>query len=180
LSSKQENEMDGNHLVVLCTLSDHDIKIDTHALVDCGCTGLSFMNEAFACQHNFARYQLKNPKTVEVIDGHPISSGDIMEYVEVQCMIADHHETLTAYLTSLGHYPLILGIPWLKRHDVTINFAKNDIQCSSPGYLPHRTMVTPVPVKGLTTEWRNKICAISATTFWHIINNANKHYGNVE
>jgi hypothetical protein len=41
-------------------------------------------------------------------------------------------------------------------------------------------MVTPGPVKGLTREWRNKIRAISATTFRHIINNANKHYGNVE
>jgi hypothetical protein len=172
--------MDGNHLVVPCTLSNCNIKIDTHALVDCSCTGLSFMNEAFACQYNFPCYQLKNPKTVEVIDGHPISSGDITEYVEIQCTIGDHYESLTAYLTSLGHYPLVLGIPWLKKHDVTINFTKNDIQFSSPGCLPHRTMVTPVPVKGLTMERRNKICAISATTFRRIVNNAYKHYGNVE
>jgi hypothetical protein len=138
------------------------------------------MNEAFACQHNFPHHQLKNPKIVEVIDGCPISSGDIIEYVEIQCIIADHYKSLTAYLMSLGYYPLVFGIPWLKRHDVTINFAKNDIQFSSPRYLPHQTMVTPVPVKGLTTERRNKICAISATTFRRIINNANKHYGNIE
>jgi hypothetical protein len=83
LSNKQENEMDRNHLVIPCTLTDCDIKIDTHALVDCGYTGLSFMNKALACQHNFRHYQLKTPKTVEVIDDHPISLGDIMEYVEV-------------------------------------------------------------------------------------------------
>jgi hypothetical protein len=172
--------MDGNHLVIPYTLTDRDIKIDTHALVDCRCTGLSFMNEALACQHNFPRYQLKNPKTVEVIDGHPISSADITEYVEIQYTIGDHHETLTAYLTSLGHYPLILGIPWLKKQDVAINFAKNDIQFSSPNCLPNRTMVTPVPIKGLTPERVNKICAISATTFQRIVNNANGHYGKVE
>jgi hypothetical protein len=95
------------------------------------------MNEAFARQHNFPCYQLKNPKTVEVIDGRPISLGDITEYVEIQCIIGDHHKSLTAYLMLLGHYPLVQGIPWLKKHDVTINFAKNDIQFSSPGYLPH-------------------------------------------
>jgi hypothetical protein len=144
--------MDGNHLVVPCTLSDCDIKIDTYALVDCRCTGLCFMNEAFACQRNFPHYQLKIPNTVEVIDGRPISSGDITEYVEVQYTIGDHHETLTTYLTSLGHYPLLVGIPWLKRYDVTINFAKNDIQFSSPGYLPHHGMVTPIPIKGLIPE----------------------------
>jgi hypothetical protein len=172
--------MDGHYLVVLYTLSNHDIKIDTHTLVDCGCTGLSFMNEAFTCQHNFPCYQLKNPKTVEVIDHHPISLGNITEYVEVQCMIRDHHEMGTAYLTSLRHYPLVLGIPELKQQDVTINFAKNDIQFSSPRCLPHRAMVTPILIKGLTPERRNKICAISATTFQHIIHNANKCYGNVE
>jgi hypothetical protein len=111
LSNKQENEIDRNHLVMPCTLSDHDIKTDTHALINCGYTGLSFMNEAFTCQYNFPHYQLKNAKTVTVIDGCPISLGDIMEYVEVQYTIGDHHVTLTAYLTSLRHYPLILGIP---------------------------------------------------------------------
>jgi hypothetical protein len=75
--------MDGNYLVILYTLSDHDIKIDTHALMDCRYTGLSLMNEALAHQYNFSHYQLKNPKTVEVIDSHPISLGDITEYVEV-------------------------------------------------------------------------------------------------
>jgi hypothetical protein len=147
LSNKQENEIDGNHLVIPYTLSNCDIKIDTYILVDCRYTRLSFMNEAFARQYNFPCYQLKNPKTVEVIDGCLICSGDITEYAEIQCTIGDHHETLTAYLTSLGHYPLILGIPWPKKHDVTINFTKNDIQFPSPGYLPHHTMVTPIPIK---------------------------------
>jgi hypothetical protein len=144
--------MDGNHLVILYTLTDYDTKFDTYALVDCGCTGLSFMNEALACQHNFPHHQLKNPKTVEVIDGGPISSGDIMEYVKIQCTIGDHHKTLTTYLTSLRYYPLVLGIPWLKKHNVTINFAKNNIQFSLPSYLPHHTMVTPIPIKELTPE----------------------------
>jgi hypothetical protein len=152
LSSKQEKEMDGNHLVIPYTLSDCNIKIDTHILVDCGCTGLSIMNEAFIHQHNIPCYQQKNPKTVEVIDGCPISLGDITEYIEIQCTIRDYHKTVTAYLTSLGYYLLILGIPSLKRDDVTINLAKNDITFSSPGCLPHYAMVTPTPIKGHTPE----------------------------
>jgi hypothetical protein len=85
------------------------------------------MNEAFIYQHNFPHCQLKNPKTVELIDSYLMSLGDITEYVEIQYIIGDYHETLTAYLILLGYYPLILGIPWLKRHDITINFAKNNI-----------------------------------------------------
>jgi hypothetical protein len=125
LLNKQENKIDRNYLVIPYTLSDYHIEINTCVLVDCGCTGLSVMSDTFRCQYNFPHYQLKHPKTIEVIDGRPISSSEITEYVEVQCtIIGDYYETLTTYLTSLGHYPYVLGIPWLKRHDININFAK--------------------------------------------------------
>jgi hypothetical protein len=107
---KQENQVDGNHVVIPCTLSDRDIKIDTHALVDCGCTEPSFMNKEFAREHNLLCYELKPPKTVEVIDGHPISCSDITKYLHIDCTIGNHHENLMAYISSLGHYPLVLRI----------------------------------------------------------------------
>jgi hypothetical protein len=162
------------------TLSDHDLRIDTYALIDCGCTGYSFMNEEFACQHNFPCYQLKNPKTVEVIDGRPISSGDITEYVHIDCSIGDHHENLIAYVASIGHYPLVLGIPWLTKHDVSINFPKMDIQFPSPNCLTHQSKITLTPIQGITIPQSIKICTISATSFCQIVNNVNNCYGKVE
>jgi hypothetical protein len=114
LSNKQESELDGNHLIVPCTLSNHDLRIDTHALIDCGCTGYSFMNDKFTRPHNFPHHQLKTPKTIEVIDGRPISSSNITEYIHVDCTISDHHEKRVTYVASIGHYPHVLGIPWLK------------------------------------------------------------------
>jgi hypothetical protein len=83
-------------------------------------------------------------------------------------------------VASIGHYPLILGIPWLKKHDVSINFPKMDIQFPSPNCLAHRSKITPTPIKGITTPQDNKICAISATSFRRIVNNANNRYGKVE
>jgi hypothetical protein len=68
LSNKQESELDGTHLIIPCTLSDHDLRIGTYALINCGCTRLSFINDEFAYQHNFPCYQLTTPKTIEVID----------------------------------------------------------------------------------------------------------------
>jgi transposase InsO family protein len=138
------------------------------------------MNDEFACQHNFHRYQLKTPKTIEVIDGRPISSSDITEYIHIDCTIGDHHEKLVAYVASIGHYPLILRIPWLKKHDMSINFPKMDIQFPSPNRLAHRSKITPTPIKGITTPQNNKICAISTTSFRRIVNNANNRYGTVE
>jgi hypothetical protein len=138
------------------------------------------MNDELACQHNFPRYQLKNPKTIEVIDGRPISSSDITEYIHIDCTIGNHHEKLVAYVASISYYPLVLGIPWLKKHDVSINFPKMDIQFPSPNCLAHRSKITPTPIKGITTPQSNKICAISATSFRRIVNNANNRYSKVE
>jgi hypothetical protein len=83
-------------------------------------------------------------------------------------------------VASIGHYPLILGIPWLKKHDVNINFPKMDIQFPSPNCLAHRSKITLTPIKGITMIQNNKICTISTTLFHGIVNNANNHYGKVE
>jgi hypothetical protein len=111
LSNKQESKLHGNHLIVPYTLSNYDLRIDTHALIDCRYTGYSFMNDKFACQHNFPHYQLKTSKTIEVINGQPISSGDMTEYIHIDYTIGNHHETPIAYVASIGYYPLVPRIP---------------------------------------------------------------------
>jgi hypothetical protein len=84
------------------------------------------------------------------------------------------------YVASIGHYPLVLGIPWLKKHDININFPKIDIQFPSPNCLTHQSKVTPIPIKGITMAQNNRICAISTTVFHQMVNNANNQYGKVE
>jgi hypothetical protein len=68
LSNKQESELDRKYLIIPCPLSDHDLRIDTYTLINCGCTGLSFMNNELTYLYNFPHYQLKTPKTIKVID----------------------------------------------------------------------------------------------------------------
>jgi hypothetical protein len=95
------------------------------------------MNDEFAYQYNFPYYQLKTPKTIEVINRQPISSGDITEYVHIDYTIGDHYKKPIAYVASISHYPLILGILWLKKYDVNINFPKMDIQFPLPNCLTY-------------------------------------------
>jgi hypothetical protein len=41
------------------------------------------------------------------------------------------------FVTKLGHYPIVLGILWLKQHDVAICFASNPVTFGSQYYLAH-------------------------------------------
>jgi hypothetical protein len=107
----EEGSMDGNYLIVTCTLSLNNKELPTHALIDCGAMGYAFIDQDFTDRHQLSPYPLKTPHALEVIDGRKISSGDITHMVEVQLSIQEHQERLPMFVTKLGHYPIILGIP---------------------------------------------------------------------
>ena len=127
-----ENKLDGHHLIVKCKLVDSHRKLDLHALIHCGASGFSFVDRDCVRQHNLPLSLLKNPRRLEVIDDRPIDSGDITHIVKIGLNINGHFESLSAYVTKLGHYPLVLGIPWLHHHNPSINCKKYTIDFVSP------------------------------------------------
>ena len=124
--------MEGDHLVVACQLArDSSPAISSHALIDNGATGFAFMDEDFARRHQFPLIPLKKPRTLEVIDGRPIVSGMITHLVCTKLQIRHHMEDAFFFVTRLGHYLLVLGIPWLRHHDVNIRFILNKLTFNS-------------------------------------------------
>ena len=113
LKEEPMESLDGHHLIVKCTIEDSFRKLKSHSLVDCGASGFAFIDKDYAHHHNLPLHSLKEPRHLEVIDGRPIDSGDITHVVKVGLNINGHYEQLSAYVTKLGHYPLVLGIPWL-------------------------------------------------------------------
>jgi len=60
---------------------------------------------------------------LNVIDGRPISSGKITHNtIKLQMYYSNHCENIILDITSLGKYPIILGIPWLKQHNPYIDW----------------------------------------------------------
>ena len=104
--------MDGRHLVVSITLSFNGKSIVTPAFIDCGATGIAFIDKDFVSTHSIPTSPLKTPRSIEVIDGRPISSGDVTEIAFLATSIQDHVEMLPLFVTKL-QYPVVLGIPWL-------------------------------------------------------------------
>lgn len=48
-----------------------------------------------------------------------------------------HTETLEVFITKLGQYPIVLGIPWLWKHDPHIQFMANTMTFDSEHCLKH-------------------------------------------
>jgi len=119
--------MEGKHLVVICKISFGNRTVATHALIDCGATGIAFIDKDFARHHQLPLTPLQYPRSLEVIDGRPISSGNITHVANTHLAILEHQETLPMFVTKLGHYPVVLGIPWLELHDVAIRFSSRTL-----------------------------------------------------
>ena len=78
----EERELEGDHFVIACQLArDSSSVVSSYALIDNGATDFAFMDEDFACRHQFPLIPLKKPRTREVIDGRPIASDMIIHLV---------------------------------------------------------------------------------------------------
>jgi len=123
--------MEGKHLVITCLLIVNNQEISTHALIDCGATGIVFMDQDFARHHQIQLQELMEEKKVEVMDGKHIESGDITHIAQVGMNIQEYMEHLPMFITKLGHYPVVLRIPWLWLHDVAVCFTSNTVTFGS-------------------------------------------------
>lgn len=123
--------MDGEHIVAACILKSNNKSIQTYALIDTGCSGFAFIDKDFARHHQFPLIPLSSPRNLHVIDGRPISSGKVTHRCHLPLSIDSHHEAAPFFVTKLGSYPLVLGIPWLKLHDPMLRFKDNTISFSS-------------------------------------------------
>lgn len=145
--------MNDHHLVLLPTLDSPRGKIQAHTLVDTGGTGIAFMNESYARQHLFPLYRLSNPRTLTVVDGRPIAGGTITHYTWTTMKIGSHYEELPLLLTSLGHYPIILGVKWTRLHGVKLDMHRNAVCFNSEYCLKNcLPLEAPITVTGLPAE----------------------------
>jgi len=73
-------------------------EIPTHALIDCGATGIAFMDQDFTSHHQIPLEELQEKKPVEVMDWRPIESGDIMHIAKVGMQIQEHKKQLRMFI----------------------------------------------------------------------------------
>lgn len=100
-------------------------------MVDSGATGEAFMHESFAHKHQYDLLELRNPRRLFLADGEPTQSGDITHVAHVDLDINGHTEKQIFYITNLGKYDIILGKPWLAKHNPYIDWTENAVTFNS-------------------------------------------------
>jgi hypothetical protein len=111
LASTQLQQLDRNLLILPTSLVYNNNTILINMLVDTGATGFAFIDQEFVYYHQISTYHLKRPQRLEVIEKCPFQSGDIIHLVYLELTTNGHKEKSLFFITTLGYYLIVLGIP---------------------------------------------------------------------
>jgi len=101
----------------------------TRGLLDNGSHG-SCINKALSTDVLTDHHEKTTPTTMIMADGHDSPAGPITQYNPVKICIAGYKEPLALDTASLSH-PIILGMPWYKRHNPKIDYPGNTMTFDS-------------------------------------------------
>src|SRR3977135_673305 len=127
--------------IVHITLPDHPDPVPT--LIDSGATS-NFIDAQLATRIPTTRQSLTQPIALCLFDGKPATSGFIHEYIKTTISFPDSSsQSLSLLITQLHpSAPIVLGLPWLKTTNPTIDWASMSLQFQSGTGSPPPTITT--------------------------------------
>ena len=97
------------------------------ALLDSGETGL-VMSSEFAKKQGFKLKKLERPINVRNMDGSLNKEGPIKHMVEVNIYYQEHRERTEIDMIRGQKWMVILGMPWLARHNPKIDWRTEEVK----------------------------------------------------
>ena len=101
--------------------------ITVEALLDSGATGL-VMSSEFAKKKGFKLKRLERPMQVRNVDGSFNREGPIENTVEVNVYYKGHVERMETDVIEGQKWGVILGMPWLERHNPEIDWKMRKVK----------------------------------------------------
>ena len=119
-------------LTLACMLyPSADRPSQANGLVDTGCSGFAFINESLVHRLQLPVKPLSQPRRIRLADGDN-SPNFVTHLAFSHTSIGGHYEPLVYLVAKLGS-DIILGYPWLQRHNPSINFSTSTI-CFQSAY----------------------------------------------
>jgi predicted aspartyl protease len=120
----------------------------TMAMIDCGATE-NFIDRQFVEQQQLPLTKKAVPRRVLAVDGRELVGGPVTHEAMVTLTINNHREEIRLHCITIGNSPIIVGLPWLRKHNPDINWREGritfDLEKCGKTYLaalPHATTIT--------------------------------------
>jgi hypothetical protein len=139
------------HVITSVRVKTHHGWIMTFLMIDSGATH-NFVDRNFVEMHQIETSPMPRFVKLLMADGQTSTAGLISEEASLPLGIGPHQETTQFHVTKLGGYPMVLGIPWLRRHDPWMHWSKHQITFNSPYCLSNCNVKQPCTVELLRTK----------------------------
>ncbi len=118
-----------NILNVPISLTNMNITIETMALIDSGAAG-NFIDIHFANSHKLPLLPCESRLAVAALDGCPLGTGLVKFTTQDLTLkiVSLHTELIRLFVIDSPQNPVILGLPWLERHNPRISWTTKQIQ----------------------------------------------------
>ncbi|KAK3545156.1 hypothetical protein QTP70_001671, partial [Hemibagrus guttatus] len=123
-------------LTIPVSLLFADCCVHVPALIDSG-AAVNLVDGALVEELGISTSPCVPSLRITAIDSQPIGEGYLRRQTEPLGLQVGlfHHERLTFYITSSPENPVILGFPWLRRHDPQISWRAGELTRWSPACL---------------------------------------------
>ena len=101
----------------------------TRAMIDCGGQG-SFISDSFSQHYHLPHHPKTQPVSLILADGSQSQSGHVTQYNPVTLRTAGNEELLGLDIAPTTH-DIVLGMPWLQKHDPAIRFGQHNLTFDS-------------------------------------------------
>ena len=141
-------------LLLKGTVSWSQVSLPLSVLVNSGADD-NFIDSDFITQSNLPSEPLPRPKNVFALDGRLLARVTHRTVPVSLLLSGNHHETISLFIIPSPTSPLVLGLPWLKLHNLHIDWSTSSItNWSFFGHshclhaaIPSRIATTPSPPK---------------------------------
>ena len=135
LNYKETLEHENDHIMVKVHLHGKTETVTINAMIDSGATE-DFIDQEVCNKHGIKMIRAKNPREIYLADGKPSAMGLVTHMTKVPMDISSHRELVTFQVANLQNHEVILGMPWLRNHNPTIDWNDkkitfNDERCTT-------------------------------------------------
>ena len=119
---------DPNSLSLFITIlhNKKDETVQAKTLLDCRAGGI-FIDQNFTQKYNLRTMKLEQPIRAQNVDGTDNKQGTICFYMDLDIKIGNQTFQERFYITGLENQKVILGLPWLRKHNLEIDWEKGMI-----------------------------------------------------
>lgn len=115
-----------SHLEIKSSIRSAEISANPTVMIDSGATS-AFINTTLVRSLGLPLLLKSHSRHLYTVNGSKVKGGSVKHEVEVSLILGDHSEIIRLDVADIGRHEIILGMPWLVRHNPFVDWDKHRI-----------------------------------------------------